>query len=194
MASPAGAIDFIWVGGTGNWSPAGANWNQAGLPGSTDNVFIDNGSATNSVVSLNVSAIINDLNISNGDSLGVNNNLSFTILGNVVNNGTLGLNSGGNTTDLRIGPTTTFSGGGTLTMGNSNQNRIYGNSGATTEVLTNTATHTIRGAGQLGLNQMGLNNQGLIEANGSAGLVIDVSETVMTNTGTLRAANGPLTN
>ncbi len=64
MAAPAGAIDFIWLGGTGNWSPnLGTSWNQAaGLPGAADNVFIDDGNATDSVVSLNIGATIDNLN------------------------------------------------------------------------------------------------------------------------------------
>ncbi|MEF8724116.1 MAG: choice-of-anchor D domain-containing protein [Candidatus Accumulibacter delftensis] len=193
-ATPASALDFVWNGGTANWSPG--TWSQAGLPGAADNVFIDNGNLTNSVVSLNVGATINDLNISSGDSLGVNNNQSLTTLGNVSNNGNLGLNSVGNTTDLRIGSTTTFSGTGTLTLSNHAQNRIFGNSGSTTEVLTNASGHTIQGAGQLGVNQMGLSNQGLVVANQSNALTIDLSDgagITRTNTGTLRAAGGQLT-
>jgi hypothetical protein len=193
-ATPASALDFVWNGGTANWSPG--TWSQAGLPGAADNVFIDNGNLTNSVVSLNVGATINDLNISSGDSLGVNNNQSLTTLGNVSNNGNLGLNSVGNTTDLRIGSTTTFSGTGTLTLSNHAQNRIIGNSGSTTEVLTNASGHTIQGAGQLGVNQMGLSNQGLVVANQSNALTIDLSDgagITRTNTGTLRAAGGQLT-
>ncbi|HRF06552.1 choice-of-anchor D domain-containing protein [Accumulibacter sp.] len=195
IATPASALDFVWNGGTGNWSPAGS-WSQAGLPGSADNVFIDNGNLTNSVVSLNVGATINDLSISSGDSLGMNTATSLTILGNVSNAGSFGLNSAPHVTDLLIGDTTTFSGSGTLTMSNSANNRIYGRSGSGTEVLTNASAHSIQGAGQLGLNRTGLNNQGLIVADQANALTIDLSGGVgvtRTNTGILRAAGGQLT-
>jgi hypothetical protein len=195
IATPASALDFVWNGGTGNWSPAGS-WSQAGLPGSADNVFIDNGNATNSVVSLNVGATINDLSIGGGDSLGMNTATSLTILGNLSNAGNFGLNSAPHVTDLLIGDTTTFSGSGTLTMSNSANNRIYGRSGSGTEVLTNASDHSIQGAGQLGLNRTGLNNQGLIVADQSNALTIDLSGGVgvtRTNTGILRAAGGQLT-
>ena len=93
------AIDFIWQGGTANWSAnTGANWDQAaGLRVLTDNVFIDNGNTgVNSVVSVNIDTTINNLTIDLGDSLDVNRRLlSFAVLGNVVNNGNLSMNSVG---------------------------------------------------------------------------------------------------
>ena len=48
LAGPAHSLDFIWLGGTANWSPAG-NLSQAGLPGGGENVLIDGGNLAKSV-------------------------------------------------------------------------------------------------------------------------------------------------
>jgi hypothetical protein len=186
----APAADVTWFGGTGNWN-VGANWIGGNVPAIGDNVFIDGGNAVNSVVSLNVNANINNLTISTGDTLGINNGQTLTINGNLSNAGTLALNSVGTNTDLQIGPSTTFSGTGTLTLSNNANNRIFG--AASTNVLTNSAGHTIQGAGQIGLGLMGLDNKGLIDANQSTGLTVQLNNTVgvtRSNSGTMQASSG----
>jgi hypothetical protein len=187
---PTGAADITWIGGTGNWSVA-ANWSPATVPGAADNVFIDGGSVTNSVVSLDIFGNINNLTSSAGDTLGINNGQTLWLNGNLVNAGTLGLNSTGATTDLRIGAGTTFSGAGAVTLSDHASNRIWGLS--STNVLTNAADHTIQGAGQLGVGMMGLNNAGLIDANQSVALVVDLNNAAgvtRSNSGTMQASSG----
>ena len=99
-------------------------------------------------------------------------------------------------TDLRIAGAVTFAGSGTVTLGNSDRNRLFGvEATASTNVLTNAAGRTIQGAGLLGINYISLNNQGLIVANQPVGMTIDLwgtkDDVNGTNTGgTLRAASG----
>ena len=78
-------------------------------------------------------------------------------MGTITNSGSIQQNSGGNNTDLILGgASVTLTGGGTITMDNNTNNRIYGAAG--TDVLTN-VNNTIQGSGQIGAGQMGLVNQ-----------------------------------
>lgn len=175
-----------WNGGAGNWSNA-ANW-SAGVPTSNNNVFIDNGHAGASPVTLDISgAAANNITIDSDDSLNFNNNTSLTVSGTSISNaGAITINSAGNGTSLIIGSSgVTLSGAGTLTLGNNSQNGIFGSVG--TNVLTNQST--IQGSGNIGENQMGLVNSGTINANQSTPLNIQLSSTA-TNTGTLEATSG----
>ena len=189
---PTGAADITWIGGTGDWN-VGANWSSATVPGASDNAFIDGGSATNSVVSLNVASQINNLTISAGDLLGINNGVQLSLNGNLFNAGTLAVNAGTSLTTLSIGPSTTFSGTGTVTLNSGTAAaRIVGS--VSTNVLTQNAGHTIQGAGQIGAGLMGLANAGLIDANVNGGtLTVQLNNAVgvaRSNSGTLRASNG----
>src|SRR5215469_15284662 len=188
IACPGGAT--CWTGSTtGNWSVAG-NWSN-GVPTSSLNVFIDNGNPQASAVTLDVAGAAANLTIDNDDSLSFNNNISLTISGSTISNaGNIKLNSAGNVTDLIIngpssGSTVTLSGGGTLTMGNNTNNRIYSNQSA---ILAN--QETIQGAGQIGVGMMSLNNSGTIDANVSNTLTINPNSSGVTNTGTLEATSG----
>ena len=136
----------------------------------------------------------NLVNVSNTGQTEIANADTGFLSGTFTNTGNLQLASTANTTDLRLNGDVTLTGAGSVTMSNYANNRIFGNSGSATEVLTNAAGHTIQGAGQLGVNQMGLNNQGLILANESAGLTINTSAAGgLTNNGTMRASGGTLT-
>ena len=118
------------------------------------------------------------------------NNITTTVIGTLANSGSIALNSSGNLTDLVMSGDVTLSGGGTVTMSNQANNRIYGVAG--TDRLTN-VDNTIQGSGQLGVSQMALTNQGTISATGSAGLTVDPSASGAINTGTMQALSGPLT-
>ena len=75
----------------------------------------------------------------------MNNNNDTTLVGTITNHGTIQQNSVGNNTDLILGgANVTLTGGGTVTMGNNTNNRIYGAAG--TDVLTN-VNNTIQGSG-----------------------------------------------
>jgi filamentous hemagglutinin len=188
---PLALVNDNWVGPTaGNWSVA-ANW-SGGVPNNgtnTFNVFIDNGKAQNSAVTLDLNAGINNLTIDSGDSLSIANARILTINGtSIANAGSLSLNSSGNFTELVIAaPNVTLSGGGTLTLSNNANNFIFGASA--TDTLTNKAT--ITGAGHIGNNQMTLVNSGTINASQSAGLTIQANGGTI-NTGTIKATGGPL--
>lgn len=129
--------------------------------------------------------------LANSSVFDLNNNTSATFTGTFASEGTVNLLSVGNFTDFIAGTSgVTLQGGGTIVLGNNSNNRIYGISGSTTLVNQN---NTIRGVGQIGVNQLQLDNRGLIEASVASGtLTLDTSGTsaVNTNTGTLQAANG----
>ena len=64
------AVTKTWVGSTGNWSAA-AKWNPAGVPGATDSVIINAGTAT-----LDVAATIGWLAVVGGSGISGTNNLT----------------------------------------------------------------------------------------------------------------------
>jgi len=131
------------------------------------------------------------ITLSNSSVFDLNNNTSATFVGTFANEGTVNLLSAGNLTDFIAGTGgATLQGGGTIVLGNNANNRIYGITGSTTLVNQN---NTLRGVGQIGVNQLQLDNRGLIEASVANGtLTLDTSGTsaVNSNTGTLQAANG----
>ena len=99
--------------------------------------------------------------------------------------GAVTLNSTGNFTELVIDGTSVTLSKGTITLSNNANNYIFG--AATADTLNN--GDTISGAGHIGNGQMTLVNSGTINANQSAGMVIQASGG-LTNTGTLQVAVG----
>ena len=114
-----------WNGGTGNWS-TGTMWTPNGVPnGNAADVKVDNGNATNSVVSVDGSFTVGRLTIDLGDTVGINNIQQLTItdaggLGAIINNGLLSINATGNLTFLTISGNVSLSGTGTTTLGGAN--------------------------------------------------------------------------
>ena len=200
----SGQVTAIWTGAgnSTNWSDP-ANWSTPNFPnngtpaGMTYKVVIDGNSAATANVVLNVTVAIDALTVNSGDSLAFNNAQKLTIVnrgagtnsGTVTNSGVIALNSAGNVTDLVINGDVTLNGGGTLTLSNNSQNRIYG--AATTDRLTN-VDNAIQGAGQIGVDSMALTNQGTVRANQSNPLTIDPSASGVSNSGTLEASGGIL--
>jgi hypothetical protein len=128
--------------------------------------------------------------VTNLGTIVVGNGQSGEVLGTIVNDGTMALTSSGSSTRLSLQADTVFGGTGTLTMTDNIQNLVTGTTAAT---LTNTVGHTIRGSGQLGGNAIGLDNEGLVEADGAAGLTLNLRNAIDTtrrNAGTLRAGTG----
>ena len=190
VSSTFGQTTDNWKGGSGNWSVS-SNW-SAGVPNGNFNVFIDNGNALASPVTLDMNAAINNLTIDSDDGLAISDNHALTVNGSSISNaGSMSLNSSNSATELIIGSSTvTLNGGGTLTMGNNANNFIF------CSVGTNTFKNqeTIQGAGNIGDGVMTLNNSGTINANAGVGqnsLIIQTSGGT-TNTGTLEATNGTL--
>jgi hypothetical protein len=193
--SNAAIIDAAWsLNGSGNWSTA-ANWDIGVVPHNNAadqfNVRIDNDDGVDVIVSLNTSRTINELTVDDGDELSVLNNIDLSIAGSSVgNDGMISLNSAGSLTDLIFqAPVATLSGTGTLTLGGNANNRVFGS--AATNELINSASHTIAGAGQLGVSFNKLTNEGLVNANDAAGtLTVDPGSLGVINSGTLQASNG----
>src|ERR1035438_9353257 len=97
------------------------------------------------------------------------------------------MNDADSGTNLLLGgASVSLTGGGTVTLGNSAYNRIYGTTPA--DVLTN-VNNTIQGSGNIGYGEMALVNQGTIDANQATALTINTSNGT-TNTGTLEATAG----
>jgi hypothetical protein len=178
-----------WTGASGGlWNVAG-NWSgdvvpDNGVPsGSTYNVTINNGS----LVNLNTPVTISNLTVASSNTLDIENGEALTIAGTSLSNGgTVSLGSTVNNTLLVIGGSNvTLSGGGTVTLTNSGTNYIYG--ATYTDTLTN--EETISGGGHIGNDSLTLVNSGIIDSNGTAGLVLFPNGGT-TNTGTIEATAG----
>src|SRR5260370_4023255 len=157
------------IAGNGTWSTNG-DWNPAAFPNSSStNTCITNGSST---VTLDINASVADLQLASGNGLVVSNGNSLTVNGSdIVNAGNISIDSTGSFTDLIINPTSgtlTLSGGGTLSLSNSFNNRVYSTGGGA-DSLVNDVNHTIQASGQFGINNAGfaftLTNKGTIDAN-----------------------------
>jgi fibronectin-binding autotransporter adhesin len=118
------------------------------------------------------------------------NDADTVLAGTLTNNGTWAMDSAGNITDLKLNsPSVTLDGPGIVAMSNNGNNRITSINAART--LVNGASHTIRGAGQIGTNNTGLVNDGLIEATLPSGLFIDLADNLpLDNNNLLRARDG----
>jgi len=184
---PPPAVDN-WNGGGGannNWSD-NSNWSN-GAP-----------SGQSVVIGLTTAATVEDDNASitaltlshSGDSVGLANNTTLTVSGNISNAGTISLNSGGNNTALDIGANLTLSGAGSVVLGTGGPNFITGASGT---ILTNASTISGGGGGSsdtVGNGNLVLANTGTINANVSAANLYVSPGGASTNTGTLEATGG----
>ncbi len=131
-------------------------------------------------------------NVANNGDFNVVDNSTLVLSGTVTNNGTLDLNSAGNTTTVQVAGNVTLAGTGATTLGNSLQNRIVA-TGAGDHQLTNGAGHTIQGSGSIGGGSaMTIVNQGTITANQVNALNIQVAagQTVQNQLGGLMQATG----
>ena len=191
----AQTVDDTWIGSAGQWNVA-ANWSSGEPlngtpPGATYNVAISNGGAVTMSNGLNSSTPIDNLTVGSSSSLSIVDGNNLTITGNTLANaGTIALNSGGHATYIGIDASrVTLSGGGTITMSNNANNYIVGS--ATADTLVN--EETIQGSGSIGGGNgsisLTLVNFGVIDANQSAGMVIQANGGT-TNKGTLESTAG----
>ncbi len=118
------------------------------------------------------------------------NNTTTYLYGTIDLQGPLQLNSIGNTTDLRIQSSPlVLAGSGGIVGSNTTANRIMG--GASDIQLVIAAESSIHGSMQLGANFMNMANHGLIEADTSAGMLLDLTDSgPNSNDGMIRASNG----
>ncbi len=122
-------------------------------------------------------------------TVGVNDNQQLQLLGTINNLGTIALNSVGDNTDLLLASATvSLTGGGVVVLSNTGADRIYGSS-----TLIN-VNNTIEGAGQIGVNNsnypVALFNSGVIDADDSNALYIQLGGPSATNSGLLEATAG----
>jgi hypothetical protein len=114
-----------------------------------------------------------------------------TLLGTIINNGSMALAAGGVTTTFTIGTGgAAFEGTGKIKLSDESANVIEG--AAAADTLTN-VSNVISGAGSIGNGQMTLVNQtkGVIDATGKTNaLVLDTGANVITNAGVLEATGG----
>ena len=115
----------------------------------------------------------------------VSDGAMLPLSGVVDNNGSIGLESSGDRTELEIiQPGLTLTGGGHLTLSDSDGNAIHGTG---TDVRFTNVDNTISGAGQLGEGRMVLVNHGTILADGDHALVINTGDKGVVNDGTLES-------
>src|SRR5580704_8243093 len=103
-----------WKGGaSGDWSVAG-NWNNGAITSGEDILINTTTAATSDDSNFNIGT----LTLSNaGDSVTILNNVILSVAGNITNNGTITIDSGGNNTFLTLPGSITLSGTGTLVLG-----------------------------------------------------------------------------
>ena len=121
--------------------------------------------------------------VTDSATLNVLNNSTLTLLGAISTaKGSINLNAGANSTDLRINSAVvTLSGAGKINLGSSANNRIYSNAGF--EQLVN-VDNTIQGGGQIGAGtalQLVNETKGVVNANQVAALTLDATANVQNN-------------
>ncbi|MEM8681252.1 MAG: hypothetical protein AAGF97_18040, partial [Planctomycetota bacterium] len=198
LGAPLGAADFTWnVDGDGDWGDA-ANWNPMGVPGFGDNITITNVIDAGNPVAVNVgSGITRDvanITIDPTHQLVVPSNTFLDVTGDITNEGQLVLDSTGSTTLLRVESSDlTLNGSGQLFLSGEGLNGLTAQGNL---LITNAASHTMAGAGNLGSNSSRFSNLGLIDANVAAGtMTLDprnngVGIGTFINTGVAQARNG----
>ena len=163
----------------------------------TGNVFLSNATLQGGIVNSLAGVSVIDINNATFDGskqtvtsegvVNVSDDTTLTLLGTITNTGTIALNGNQYNTDLVAGgATVTLTGGGTILLNNSGNNRIYGT--VASDVLVN-VNNLIEGAGQLGVGQLTLVNgaAGVIDANDGAGLVLTGGATAVTNSGLIES-------
>ncbi|MBM4113161.1 MAG: hypothetical protein FJ253_07270, partial [Phycisphaerae bacterium] len=180
---------------SGSWSTS-TNWTPQVVPNNGGGfeylVLIDGGNARrNCLVQLDSHRTVSYVEIADGDELRILNNQALTMAGGqIANSGVLSMDSAGNGTELRMGVSLLLGGDGEMLLSDNFWNIVRNNFGAV-ERLTNGANHTIRGAGQLGYDSLYLSNYGLIQANKTNWLHLNLRhEETNLNFGTMEAADG----
>jgi hypothetical protein len=185
------------LGGTGNWADA-SSWSTGIVPENSAtkyDVDIDGGKAAASTVNLSGSFQIDNLTVDAGDALNIANGSALNVsadgtAASVTNNGLINLNSTNAFTDFFISANTALNGAGTVQLSNSVDNRIYASGNQTLTIGTG---QTIQGSGQIGVNQTTIVNNGIIDANTSAGMTISAGAGGFTNNNIVEANDALLT-
>jgi hypothetical protein len=184
LAAHAG-VPISWDSAVdGNWNTP-TNWNPAVVPLPVNTAEL--GLAGAYTVNYDTSSSIAGLNITNPDvQLDIAGSRSLTMLGNINNEGTIVVNPNQLNTLTRVNfdLSASLNGSGSLVLGNTTSRAaLRTQNGA---VLTQGASHTIEGRGQIEAEMI---NNGTIDANFSGGemLVISLDKT---NNAIMRATSG----
>ena len=117
--------------------------------------------------------------MNNAGTVNIADNSLLTIVGTNTNTGAINLQSGGNSTDLAISGAVSLNGSGSVTLSNTNANRVYA-AGAST--LTLGTGQTLQGAGQLGASSaLAITNNGTVIANQTNALTLNSAGSVINN-------------
>lgn len=167
MSGPVCALDFVWQGGSGDWTSA--HWGRGGAPlapgQASHNVSIDDGNPIDSVVTVSGLRNVGALTISAGDHLTVANGALLFVSGAITNNGLLSLDSTGSSTFLTPLNDTTLSGTGETRLGANPANQL---SGVLGKQLMIDAGHTVSGGGAVLMSR--ILNLGTIHATSASGM------------------------
>ncbi len=132
---------------------------------------------------------LNGVTFTNGTDVVLANNHDLRILNGLTNNGTISMNSGNNLTDVQFTGSQTLAGTGEIVMGPNLANRVIVQANANT--ITQSASHTIRGAGRILQNAGGFINQGSVVADDASRQLLIDAGTNFRNEGTMRAEAVP---
>jgi hypothetical protein len=193
-----GTLESTLSGGAGLLINSVVSNNGGTVLASAGNVYLQNGSIEGGTIkTANGGAVYETANgtldgsahaVTNLGQVTIDNNQVLGLLGSIVNDGTITLNSVGNGTYLEAdGPTVTLTGGGTILLSNNVNNYIIGEPG--TNELDN-VNNLIEGAGQIGgANPIDFVNgaAGVVDASASSTLYLNVGSTAATNAGLLEA-------
>ena len=127
--------------------------------------------------------------VTNASVVTLTDGTTLTLLGTIVNTGSIDISAANYTTDLIVGgATVTLSGGGTILLDNNSGNQIYGTVG--TDQLVN-VNNLIEGAGQLGAAQLTFINEaaGIVDANDTGALTVNGGGVVVINDGLMESTS-----
>ncbi len=198
LAPLVASAQTVWTGAAGNGSFTDPlNW-TAGVPTSAVDASILTGtSVLPTTVSLNTTGSVNNLTLAAFNNLDILDGatLNITLGATAQNAGSIALMGTGDFTDLYFGNgvgTTTLTGSGTLTLGNTmhnGQTYLYGDNGVTLDNVNN----TISGEGQIGVGHAVSyvnESSAVVDANvNGQTLTFNLSGT-LTNDNLLEATNG----
>jgi len=186
---------------TGNWKDD-STWVGGVVPAGTDDVVIDNGH----VVTINQNVLTSgDITTNFDGTLKIFDGNFLQVSGSTITNiGDINIDGTSLGAKLQIDGTVTLTGSGTITMSNTDLNRVRGVSGGLPDDTLVNVNNKIQGSGNFGVNELKIDNQaaGIIEANQPTAMTVDPSTSGLTNTGIIRAVgtstlqilDGPTTN
>ena len=174
---------------------SGVSWTNTGATitaATGSSVILNSTSITGGTLSAVGTGTINSDNVSlntlttSGNFI-VGNNTTTTLTGTITNNGTMTLNSTGNTTELSINGNVTLAGTGSVILGGTGTTNDYilGSGGSTL-----TIDQPISGFGTIGNSSILLVNKSMIDSNGNGDTLVINPSGASTNAKIMEATAG----